>query len=236
MMGQSADGDPAEGRSGEALHDLRDEAGAEALRRSPGGPYAVPGAKDVRAVVRELADRGAAGDVPLAGSTATGTEVRGLRDDGAVARTPPGPRPDEQRAGESGDAVRVVSPQASLAGGSVGQDGCVPPRAEDCACSSVYGEFTAAIHRWELTLGRLAPVPVVPSSGKTKVRLSPRLSEFMMGLPENWLDVPGVSESAQLTMAGNAVVPAQAAEALRRLLGLAAAGDPGLSDLLPPAA
>jgi DNA (cytosine-5)-methyltransferase 1 len=98
-----------------------------------------------------------------------------------------------------------------------------------------WGAFGPAIERWE-RLTRPVPAAVVPSTGKAGVRLSARFSEWMMGLPENWLAVPGVSESAQLTMAGNAVVPAQAAEALRRLLGLATAGDPGLTDLLPPAA
>jgi hypothetical protein len=71
------------------------------------------------------------------------------------------------------------------------------------------------------------PPPVVASSGKSGVRLSARFSEWLMGLPAGWLDVPGVSESAQLTMAGNAVVPAQAAEAVRRLLADELPGDGG---------
>jgi DNA (cytosine-5)-methyltransferase 1 len=80
------------------------------------------------------------------------------------------------------------------------------------------------------------PPAVVASAGKPGVRLSARFSEWLMGLPDGWLDLPGVSESAQLSMAGNAVVPAQAAEAVRRLLAGEPAGDVGLSDLLPPAA
>jgi DNA (cytosine-5)-methyltransferase 1 len=80
------------------------------------------------------------------------------------------------------------------------------------------------------------PPAVVASSGKSGVRLGPRFSEWMMGLPAGWLDVPGVSESAQLSMAGNAVVPAQASEAVRRLLADEPAGDLWRSDLLPPAA
>ncbi|MFZ0048687.1 MAG: hypothetical protein WAL16_22795 [Streptosporangiaceae bacterium] len=42
----------------------------------------------------------------------------------------------------------------------------------------------------------------------------------MQGLPEGWVtDVPGLSRNAQLKALGNGVVPAQAAMALRLLLG-----------------
>lgn len=53
---------------------------------------------------------------------------------------------------------------------------------------------------------------------------NPRLSEWMMGLPPGWLDVPGVSPSAQKAAAGNGVVPAQAAAAIRALLNLRGPG------------
>jgi DNA (cytosine-5)-methyltransferase 1 len=42
----------------------------------------------------------------------------------------------------------------------------------------------------------------------------------MMGLPDGWVtDVPGLTRNAQLKALGNGVVPAQAAMALRLLLG-----------------
>jgi DNA (cytosine-5)-methyltransferase 1 len=41
----------------------------------------------------------------------------------------------------------------------------------------------------------------------------------MMGLPHGWIcDVPGLSRNDKLSLAGDGVVPQQAAEALRRLL------------------
>lgn len=47
-----------------------------------------------------------------------------------------------------------------------------------------------------------------------------------MGLPEGWVtDVPGLSDSDKLHVLGNGVVPAQAAMALRLLLGAIEAGE-----------
>lgn len=39
----------------------------------------------------------------------------------------------------------------------------------------------------------------------------------MMGWPEGWTDVPGVTRAERLSMGGDGVVPQQAIEALRRL-------------------
>ena len=49
--------------------------------------------------------------------------------------------------------------------------------------------------------------------------MSPRFVEFLMGLPAGWVtDVPGLSRNERLKALGNGVVPAQAAEAIRRCL------------------
>lgn len=45
---------------------------------------------------------------------------------------------------------------------------------------------------------------------------NPRFWEWLMGLPEGWLDPAGMP--AALRVAGNAVVPHQAAAAVRDLL------------------
>ncbi len=80
-----------------------------------------------------------------------------------------------------------------------------------------WGRFAPAIARWEEILGRSAPPPT--EEGKNGPRLNPRLSEWMMGLPEGWVtDVPGLTRQQQLHLTGNGVVPQQAALALRVLL------------------
>lgn len=81
-----------------------------------------------------------------------------------------------------------------------------------------WGLYELAIRRWERVIGRPAPAPVEtgPKGGQ---RLSPALPEWMMGLPEGWITgVPGLSRSDQLSLAGDGVVPQQAAAALRWLL------------------
>ena len=80
-----------------------------------------------------------------------------------------------------------------------------------------WGIYGPAIARWEAVFGRPAPRPTEP--GPTGERLSPRLSEWMQGLPDGWVtDVPGLSRNAQLKALGNGVVPQQAVAALRLLL------------------
>lgn len=81
-----------------------------------------------------------------------------------------------------------------------------------------WGQYAAAIHRWE-TLTRPAPPPT-ELSAKGTPRLSARFSEWMMGLPDGWItDVPGITRNEALKAAGNGVVPQQAAAALRIMLG-----------------
>jgi DNA (cytosine-5)-methyltransferase 1 len=81
-----------------------------------------------------------------------------------------------------------------------------------------WGVYADAITRWE-TLTRPAPPPTQPSKKGTP-QLSPRFSEWMMGLPDGWVTgVPGVTRNEALKAIGNGVCPQQAAAALRFLLG-----------------
>ncbi len=75
-----------------------------------------------------------------------------------------------------------------------------------------WGQYAPAIARWEAILGRPAPAPT-ETTMKGAQRLSPRLVEWMMGLPEGWVTDRGLSRPDQLKCLGNGVVPQQAAAA-----------------------
>lgn len=93
-----------------------------------------------------------------------------------------------------------------------------PDTAERGGASAAWGQYAAAIERWERVLGRVAPAPTEPGH-KGGQRLAPRFVEWMQGLPAGHVtDVPGVNRNAQLKALGNGVVPAQAAAALRHLV------------------
>ena len=67
-------------------------------------------------------------------------------------------------------------------------------------------------------MGRHAPAPT-ELTDRGKHRLSPRFTEWMMGLDDGWItDTPGLSRNDQLKMAGNGVVQQQAAAALNHML------------------
>lgn len=81
-----------------------------------------------------------------------------------------------------------------------------------------WGQYTAAIRRWERAVGRLAPAPT-QSCRRGGQQLAPRFVEWMQGLLDGWVtDVPGISRNKQLKMLGNGVVPQQAEHALRLLI------------------
>lgn len=79
---------------------------------------------------------------------------------------------------------------------------------------SDWGQYAAAIHRWETILGRPAPHPV-----DDRGRLDPRLVEWMMGLPEGWV-CDHLDRRPALRCLGNGVVWQQAAYALELLDGI----------------
>lgn len=82
-----------------------------------------------------------------------------------------------------------------------------------------WGDYTAAIQRWEAVMGRPAPAPTEPGKNGNP-RLSPRFVEWLMGLPAGHVTDPaiGVTRNDQLKALGNGVVPQQAAAATRALV------------------
>jgi DNA (cytosine-5)-methyltransferase 1 len=75
-------------------------------------------------------------------------------------------------------------------------------------------QYRRAIDRWSRVVGRPAPAPGIDG------RLSPRFTEWMMGLPDGFVTSPsiGLSHNAQSVALGNGVVPQQAELAVRALL------------------
>jgi DNA (cytosine-5)-methyltransferase 1 len=86
----------------------------------------------------------------------------------------------------------------------------------ECGGSVDWGKYAPAIRRWELTLNRNAPDPVVMRNDKR--RLNPQFVEWMMGLPDGWVTGHGLSAAKELKMLGNGVVPQQAHAAITQLL------------------
>ncbi|MGN8689412.1 MULTISPECIES: DNA cytosine methyltransferase [Bacillati] len=80
-----------------------------------------------------------------------------------------------------------------------------------------FGQYAPAVARQEVAFGHPAPSPTEP--GKNRPRLAAAFAEWMMGLPPGWVtDVPGVTRNEALRLAGNGVVPQQAAAALADML------------------
>jgi hypothetical protein len=81
-----------------------------------------------------------------------------------------------------------------------------------------WGKFEPAIRRWEAIIGRPAPEPTKPDGKDGNHRLSSKFTEWMMGLPDNWITGHDLKRNDELKLAGNGVVPQQAELALRLLL------------------
>jgi DNA (cytosine-5)-methyltransferase 1 len=83
-----------------------------------------------------------------------------------------------------------------------------------------WGPYEPAIRRWEAVTGRLAPSPVELGT-RGQQRLAAPFVEWLMGLPSGYVTELGLPRSGQLHALGNGVVPQQAEQALRQLLGQA---------------
>jgi DNA (cytosine-5)-methyltransferase 1 len=79
-----------------------------------------------------------------------------------------------------------------------------------------WGQYAAAIRRWETILGRPAPEPTVTGK-RGGQRLSGRFTEWLMGLPDGWVS-DLVDNNAAVRICGNGVVPQQAIAAYGCLL------------------
>lgn len=92
------------------------------------------------------------------------------------------------------------------------------------AREQAFGQYAAAITRWEQVIGRPAPAPAEPTGKAGAHRLSPRFVEWMMGLPDGWVTDPniGITRANELKALGNGVCPQQGAAALRHLLAVRA--------------
>ena len=86
-----------------------------------------------------------------------------------------------------------------------------------------FGDYAAAVQRWEAVLGRPAPAPTKPNPKTGKQQLSAEFVEWMMGLPAGWFTNPeiGLSRPQQFRIAGNGVVPQQGHAALAVMLDTA---------------
>jgi len=88
---------------------------------------------------------------------------------------------------------------------------------------SRFGQYAAAIARWENVTGLTAPAPTEPSGKNGAHRLSPKFTEWMMGLPSGWItDVPGITRNEALRACGGGVVPQQGYAAISYLVDLGA--------------
>lgn len=87
-----------------------------------------------------------------------------------------------------------------------------------------FGAYAPAIKRWEQVTGRAAPSPTILSA-QGNPQLSHHFVEWMMGLPDGWITDPALwdgytptrARNLCLRMAGNGVVPLQAATAINHL-------------------
>lgn len=88
----------------------------------------------------------------------------------------------------------------------------------DRAAVRRWGEYSAAVTRWEHITGRIAPPPVVLSDD-TGPRPAPEFVEWVMGLPTGWVtEISGVLTPNQATAAlGNGVLPLQAVVAIEAM-------------------
>lgn len=77
-----------------------------------------------------------------------------------------------------------------------------------------FGKYANGVRRWERIVGRPVPQPNQLSEAGHP-QLSPRLPEWMMGLPEGWVTGEvGLTRAEQLRAIGNGVCPQQAYHAL----------------------
>jgi hypothetical protein len=80
-----------------------------------------------------------------------------------------------------------------------------------------WGDYAAAVARWETLLGRPVPDPTQPGKHGRPV-LAPPFVEWLMGLEQGWVTDRGLPRTLALRVLGNGVVHQQAAAALRLLL------------------
>lgn len=117
------------------------------------------------------------------------------------------------------EAARLL-PTPSVADVQGGRKGRSGERSDELLLNGIaheqrFGQYAPAIARWESTIGTSAPPPTEPTGRNGAHRLSPRFTEWLMGLPAGWItDVPGITRNEALKLCGNGVVPQQAFAAI----------------------
>jgi DNA (cytosine-5)-methyltransferase 1 len=160
-----------------------------------------------------------AGCWPRSGMTCHGT-VRPLAlpaaQDGARGSPPLLPTPQAR------DYNRAQLPEVRRAGGhQVNLSDVARELAENWEHDG-WGRHAPAIRGWEQIVGRPAPLPA-ERTRRGSFRLAVNFAQWCQGLPEDWVSgVPLLPYYAMIRILGNAVVPRQAAVALRQLAGIAA--------------
>jgi DNA (cytosine-5)-methyltransferase 1 len=130
--------------------------------------------------------------------------------------------PEQDRRTEPTDGSQPATDAESIGWGEGRTEPARIQRGPDTpvGVSTNWGDYTAAIERWERVTGRRAPRPTEPTGRTGAERLSARFTEWMMGLPDGWLTAPeiGLTRSEQLKACGNGVVPQQAYAALMDMI------------------
>lgn len=90
----------------------------------------------------------------------------------------------------------------------------------DCTDSYAgWGVYRVVMARWASRLAALAPDPIQGWSRNGYMRYNEDFAEWLMGLPNHYTKVPGVSRRERMKALGNGVVPQQALLALELLTG-----------------
>lgn len=184
---------------------------ADADLPRPQRPYDSPGATspERRGHTLSGADSDAAGLTLLPTPCATDTNGAGRHGDGGLdlrTTVPLMPTPRAAEPGRTSDGYGLSLNEAV---------GVVNGRTQR------FGQYAAAIQRWEAVTGMTAPAPTEPTGKNGAHRLSARFTEWMMGLTDGWItDVPGITRNEALKACGNGVVPQQAYAAITHALGI----------------
>lgn len=122
-------------------------------------------------------------------------------------------------------AVQRLLPTPSVADTQGGRKARSGDRSDELllnglAAEQRFGQYAAAVQRWETVTGVPAPAPTAPTGKNGAHQLSPKFTEWMMGLPPGWItDAPGITRNEALRACGNGVVPQQAYAAITHALG-----------------
>ena len=150
-------------------------------------------------------------------------DARGCRDQVLIPAWRGGRPGNRHQSGHDLDAaVRALNPPEPAASPQFRDAGHPSAGAPGVA----WGPYETAIFRWEHIARCPAPPPAESGPGQ-RLRRSAVFAEWLMGIPRWVTGVTGLPRTAQLRVIGNGVVPQQGTMALRLLIGISAASQPG---------